>query len=229
MNWIVLPPCAYAEASLPTPAIDGCVGVLGGIADYREWLLPGEAADLGAWVQRRQFEYSSGRHFAHRAMTALGVSPDPVIRMQDRAPIWPEGLTGSIAHCDDLAVALVMRNDRGAGIGVDVERRGRIDPSLFASLFTREEQLAIGRGGSATLHFSAKEAVYKAIYPEVRTFVDFTDVALDFDPPVPSIRYLGDDALVARLMETLAIDWRATSEHVFVVVWQRCPASSPPT
>jgi len=229
MNWVVLPPCPYAEASLPTPAIDGCIGVIGGVADYRERLLPGEAGGLGAWVLRRQFEYSSGRHFAHRAMAALDVVPEPIGRAQDRAPIWPDGLAGSIAHCDDLAVALVMRNERGAGIGIDVERRGRIDPSLFVSLFTRDEQVAIGRGGSATLHFSAKEAVYKAIYPEVRTFVDFTDVALDFDPPVPVLRYLGDDAKVARSLDTLAIAWTMTSEHVFVVVWQRCPAAGPAT
>jgi 4'-phosphopantetheinyl transferase EntD len=105
----------------------------------------------------------------------------------DRAPVWPEGLTGSISHTATACVAAIGLRRDWAGIGVDLEDATPLDPLLVAEICTTAEQHWLGtqpaseRGLMAKLIFSAKEATYKAQYPLSGQLFGFDVLELTLD------------------------------------------------
>ncbi len=220
MKWLVQADSPVSEAQLPQVDIRECVGVVGPIGDFRGQLLGAEAQGIGNWAMKRQREYSTGRHFAHLAMQALGETPVSIMRREDRSPAWPAHLFGSIAHSDDVAIAVLAQSRTCGGIGVDVERRGRIGADLFDTLFTRHEQDAIRGGRSATELFCAKEALYKTVYPLVRKFINFTDVTFVADTAdADAARYIGNDPEAGKAISMTVFSKRLTTTHACVVAW----------
>jgi 4'-phosphopantetheinyl transferase EntD len=104
---------------------------------------------------------------------------------EDRTPIWPNGVVGSITHSGEFAAAAVAWAADIAGIGIDSEQI--IDPAaardIAAVCMVDEAALfAAGDGGSfcefCTMVFSAKEAVFKCLFPLTRKFLEFSDVRI---------------------------------------------------
>jgi 4'-phosphopantetheinyl transferase EntD len=132
---------------------------------------PSEGIAVERAVPKRVAEYHAGRAAARAAMVALGLPPRPIPMGPDRAPIWPDGLSGSISHTSQACVAAIGLRDAWAGIGVDLEDATALDPLLIGEICTVTEQKWLGhqpgdeRGLMAKLIFSAKEAAYKAQYP----------------------------------------------------------------
>jgi 4'-phosphopantetheinyl transferase EntD len=220
MKWLVQPDSPISEEQLPQVEIRECVGVVGPINDFRGQLLDAESQGIGHWAMKRQLEYSTGRHFAHMAMHALGETPASILRREDRSPVWPRHLLGSIAHSDDVAIAVVAHSRSCSGIGVDIECRGRIGAELFDTLFTVHEQRAIRDGRSATELFCAKEALYKAVHPMVRKFIDFTDVTfVDGAADSDEVHYIGEDQGAARAVSMATFSKRLTINHACVIAW----------
>lgn len=118
-------------------------------------LAQGEGPGLA--VPKRQAEFSAGRAAARAALRR----PDqPLPIGPDRAPIWPEGSTGSITHCAGLCLAIVGRTAAFQGIGLDAEPEVAMDDALWDQILHPEE---VARDGlDALAHFVAKEAAYKA-------------------------------------------------------------------
>src|ERR1700724_3380486 len=113
------------------------------------------------------------RHATHVAMA------------EDRAPIWPDGVVGSITHTGDFAAAAVAWAADIAGLGIDSEQI--IDPAAardIADVCMVDEatlfKAAHGRSFCefCTFVFSAKEAVYKCLFPLTRKFLEFSDVRI---------------------------------------------------
>jgi len=148
---------------------------------------PVETGCLGSAVPRRVAEFHAGRAAARAAMVALSVPPRPVPMGPDRAPVWPEGLTGSISHTATACVAAIGLRRDWAGIGVDLEDATPLDPLLVAEICTTAEQHWLGtqpaseRGLMAKLIFSAKEATYKAQYPLSGQLFGFDVLELTLD------------------------------------------------
>jgi len=160
-----------------------CVAVEEGpIADRLAALLPEELADVGAAVEKRRFEYASGRACAHRALARLGFAHAPLKSGPDRAPLWPDGATGSISHMAGWCAAAVARATEVVALGIDLEPDEPLEPSLWRLVATDREQAelerspASSRGARARLLFCAKEAFYKCQYPATRVLLDFRDV-----------------------------------------------------
>ncbi len=132
---------------------------------------PQEGVAVKDAVPRRVAEFHAGRAAARAAMVSLGMPPRPIPMGPDRAPIWPNGLVGSISHSKDACVAAVGLAEEWAGVGVDLEEAIALDPLLIGEVCTKSEQRWLGlqppseRGLMAKLIFSAKEAAYKAQYP----------------------------------------------------------------
>ena len=88
-------------------------------------------------------------------------------------------MAGSISHCADLCLAVVARSARWAGLGIDVERDGALDPSLWSEVLRADEHVWLSslplaeQGPAALAVFVAKEAAYKAQYPTSRTLFGF--------------------------------------------------------
>ena len=117
---------------------------------------------------KRRREFALGRCCAHGALEKLGHGAAVIGRGENGAPLWPDGVTGSITHTRDYAAAVVGEARHFSGIGVDAERIGDITQGLWRRLFDaaecdhlmgldEAEQVRI-----ATMIFSAKEACYKA-------------------------------------------------------------------
>ena len=123
-------------------------------------------------------------------MARVGVPPAfELLNAPDRSPIWPEGITGSISHCDTRAVVAIGRRARVGTIGVDVEHRAELKRELWKTVFLREEIDALDarfasdvRGRMALALFSAKEALYKAQYPWSEKYMGFHELRVELIP-----------------------------------------------
>ena len=152
-------------------------------------LLPEEEPFVRAAVEKQRLEFTLGRVCARMALTGLGFPSVPLPVGADRAPVWPEGIVGSISHCSGLAGAAVARGNRHAGLGLDIEPLEPVDESLFRMIATpREHDWLAGlppdeSGRIARLLFSAKESVYKALNPLLGVFLGFQDCEVMLDLP----------------------------------------------
>ena len=124
---------------------------------------------------------SGAARIVGRALLArLGYAACAVPKSPSGAPLWPAGVTGSFAHDERVAVAAVALCRDVAAVGIDVEPAELLPPELLDMVATPQERRRLGddpyRG---RLLFAAKEAVYKAVYPLDRIFLDYHDVEVD--------------------------------------------------
>jgi enterobactin synthetase component D len=136
-------------------------------------------------VEKRQREFLAGRWCAEQALRYLGAGSTHVAMAEDRAPIWPDGVVGSITHAGGFAAAAVARAADIAGLGIDSEQI--IDPTAahdIADICMVDEaglfKAVHGRSFCefCTFVFSAKEAVFKCLFPLARKFFEFSDVQI---------------------------------------------------
>jgi 4'-phosphopantetheinyl transferase EntD len=121
---------------------------------------------------KRQHEFASGRALLHEL---LG-SDDPVLVGPSRAPRWPAGVHGSLAHDDQLAVAAVSREPCVRALGIDIEPATPLSRDL-ATAICRAEEHAL----DAHLVFTLKEAAYKAWSALGGRVLDHHDVVVAVD------------------------------------------------
>jgi len=140
--------------------------------------------NAGPW---RQVTWAGGRLALHGALADLGLDDGPVLRTDRGAPALPPGVSASISHKDRIAVALAAPSDPGGWrVGVDVEsvvgKRTSIERRVLTDFeLARVDHLPADQRTRAVLtHFSAKEAVYKALDPFVARYVSFQEIELAF-------------------------------------------------
>ncbi|MFC3033668.1 4'-phosphopantetheinyl transferase [Pseudoalteromonas fenneropenaei] len=132
-------------------------------------------------VAKRRGEYLAGRICAQAVLAQLQQPPTQIASGEDRAPIWPQGVVASITHSKNIAIAAgFISQVSNAGLGIDVEHLMKDKQELELQrhiLAPGEEALhkELGKHFShpLTLIFSAKESIFKALYPSVRKFFGF--------------------------------------------------------
>ena len=134
---------------------------------------------------KRQAEYLAGRYCAMEGLRALGSSKYLVPTNKDRSPCWPDGYIGSITHSNGLALAAVGKSQQFRAIGVDAEEivpKERADRLSKAVLLPDDLKLQGSMGLPLdwffTLVFSAKESLFKLLYPEVGHFFGFDSAVM---------------------------------------------------
>ncbi|MBP1849556.1 4'-phosphopantetheinyl transferase family protein [Rhizobium halophytocola] len=133
--------------------------------------IPLPPALLGA-VPRRRAEYIAGRRCARAALRrSTGIDSIPGMG-RDRAPLWPRGIVGSISHSGDRAIAITGRAQQFAGLGIDLEKLLDIETAgeIAGHVLTADERKRSGPAPdpfAVTLAFSAKESLFKALYPQI--------------------------------------------------------------
>ena len=148
---------------------------------------PSESSAVSRANDRRRREFNAGRAAVRDAMQQFALSPKAVPNGPDRAPIWPDGLVGSISHSGAVCVAAVARSKDARSVGIDVEEDTALDPELVSSVCTLVERAWLSaqpkaqRGLLAKLIFSAKECAYKCQYPISRTVFDFDTLEITPD------------------------------------------------
>jgi len=175
---------------------------------------------------RRQIELVGGRLAWRAAARELGVGADwPLLPGPERVPLAPSGLTVSLTHKEDLAVALVGAEAQGL-VGIDLEGDGR-DRSAVASRVCRPEELAEvdalpreARWLSVMVRFAVKEAIYKAIAPQLGRFFGFQAARVD----VSSREAVSVTMFLEPADPVFAIDaelWWLTEQRVLAMVRAR--------
>lgn len=144
-----------------------------------------EAAIIAGVVSKRREHFAAGRACAHAALMALGTPAASLGKRADGAPDWPAGVSGSIAHCPEAAVAIVAAQARWPLLGIDIEGDRRLDPAAAAYVLTVAERQQLAElpgdpGRWALAAFSAKECVHKAVHPATGVFLEFHEVEIRF-------------------------------------------------
>lgn len=127
----------------------------------------------------------AGRLAAHRALQRLGETlTGPLERLPSGQALWPNGFFGSITHSGHLAAALVLRSETAHIVGLDyegllTERRAqkirlKVADDDECALFESH----LGLDVAISLIFSAKETIFKAVFPLVQRFFGFSDYRL---------------------------------------------------
>jgi 4'-phosphopantetheinyl transferase EntD len=151
-------------------------------------LFPEEATSIAHAVDSRRRQFTAGRLLARRAWQELGVAPSALLSDEQRVPVWPAGIVGSITHTQGWCGAVVARAAEVGSVGADVEAASALDPGLWQRVCRPEERDFLGRhdqgfaGLLAKAVFSAKESIYKALYPSVRVFLDFQAMHIELAP-----------------------------------------------
>ncbi|MCS4274100.1 MULTISPECIES: 4'-phosphopantetheinyl transferase [Raoultella] len=133
---------------------------------------------LFAAVAKRRCEYLCGRLAAQTLLSERQIYAQ-VAQSAEGAPIWPEGWLGSISHTERCAIAVIAPQNKGYVLGIDIENFNPEALDEIAETIAQEsEQKRLAKSEidyNTALHiaFSAKESLYKALYPQVRKVFGF--------------------------------------------------------
>lgn len=154
-------------------------------ADLGDGLFHVEQSAVEGAVPAREKEFLAGRSAVRAAQRALGLQPQPIPMGPDRAPVWPEGQTGSISHAGGVCVAAVTTDPSIAALGIDIEEDAPLPEEVFDTVLHLHEQRWIYRqpdpGSVARIFFSAKECAYKTQYPLSRQMFGFEIISVVTD------------------------------------------------
>ncbi len=151
-------------------------------------LFPEELTLLEGASNKRQREFCAGRYCAHNLLEILGYANQPILKDKCGAPIWPEGITGSISHSGNVAVAIASAHGVIRSVGIDIQKRLKPFPfNIIHKLYRAEEMGAFLKIPSISLDlysysvFSAKESVFKCCYMVFDYFLSFSDIVIELD------------------------------------------------
>lgn len=157
-------------------------------SSWRESSLPDESAGVAKAVPRRRLEHGAVRELARRALADLGAPPTAILSGPDREPLWPDGVVGSLTHCDGYCAAAVASCRDILTVGIDAELATPLDDRLVDVVCTPRELARLQAFGNAApdvpwtkVAFSVKEATYKAWFPVTGRWLNYDDVDLVFD------------------------------------------------
>ncbi|MEC4019682.1 4'-phosphopantetheinyl transferase family protein [Streptomyces sp. H27-D2] len=149
-------------------------------------LFPEEAALMAERRPGRRRQFATARACARRSLGELGFASRPLLPAGGGAPQWPDGVVGSITHCDGYRAAVVARSVEVAALGIDAEPALPLPHGVLSLVSSPAERALLERlaaHGTGVcwdrLLFSAKEAVYKAWYPGARQWLGFRDVHVE--------------------------------------------------
>ncbi|MBU2663859.1 4'-phosphopantetheinyl transferase superfamily protein [Actinoplanes bogorensis] len=158
-------------------------------------LFPEEAAVVAQAVAKRRAEFATVRWCARTALARLGVAAAPILPGQRGAPGWPDGIVGSMTHCDGYRAAAVARRGEVSALGVDAEPAAPLPDGVFEAIARPAEAEMVSKLSvrSPDVHwdrllFSAKESVYKTWFPVAGVFLEFEEAELVFDPAAGTFR-----------------------------------------
>jgi len=182
-------------------------------------LFPAERAVITRAVDKRRREFATVRHCARTALAELGVAPAPILPGERGAPVWPDGIVGSMTHCAGYRAAAVARSREITTIGIDAEPDEPLPPGVLETIARPEERTALAGpartpGCRDRLLFSAKESVYKAWFPLTRRWLDFHDATVVIAPDGTFHARLHVDGPVSGFTGR----WRATGGLVVTVI-----------
>jgi 4'-phosphopantetheinyl transferase EntD len=147
--------------------------------------LPEEEPLVATSVAKRRNEFVTVRYCARQALRELGVEPVPILKGEKGEPRWPDGVVGSLTHCEGYRGAVVGRQAQVRSVGIDAEPHDVLPNGVLDAISLPVERAEI-RELPTGVHwervlFCAKEATYKAWFPLTRRWLGFEDAHVVFD------------------------------------------------
>ncbi len=170
--------------------------------NFASWL----PAGMHKVASPRKQEFIAGRYCASEAAKEIGFNLVNLPSAATREPIWPEGIIGSISHSKLMAISCVSDSKNLSSIGIDAEELIKLEmlKDIEKVIATQDELKLISSTDNqtgVTILFSAKESLYKALFPLVRTFIDFNEVKLvsfDFAEKTFELQLVSTNAALAK-------------------------------
>ncbi|QWK81358.1 4'-phosphopantetheinyl transferase family protein [Ochrobactrum sp. BTU1] len=149
-------------------------------------LRPEEQSSLPANNTKRLDASGAARVLSRQILAKIGFNNFSILRSSTGEPLWPKGVVGSLAHDDEMAVAVIGRNKDYLGLGIDIETAGPLPEDIISLVRTPED--ICGQYDSSALAdrilFCVKEAVYKAVYPLDRIILNYDDICVDLSKSI---------------------------------------------
>ena len=169
--------------------------------------LPAEEPLIARSVAKRRNEFITVRHCARVAMAQLGVPPSPILKGEKGEPHWPDGVVGSLTHCEGYRGAVVGRSIAVRSVGIDAEPHGVLPKGVLDAISLPVERTEIS-ALPGELHwdrilFCAKEATYKTWFPLTQRWLGFEDAHITFT--------VGSDGTTGDFVSRILIDPAALS------------------
>ncbi|KAA0100893.1 4'-phosphopantetheinyl transferase [Mycolicibacterium sp. P1-18] len=146
--------------------------------------LPEEEPLIARSVAKRRNEFVTVRYCARQALGDLGLPPVPILKGDKGEPCWPDGVVGSLTHCEGFRGAVVGRVTDVRSVGIDAEPHAVLPKGVLdaISLPAERSQLATLPGGAHwdRILFCAKEATYKTWFPLTHRWLGFEDAHITF-------------------------------------------------
>ncbi len=154
-----------------------------------EPLYPQEEAAIAKAVAKRRNEFRTVRACARLALRELGIDRPALVPGTAGAPSWPEGIVGSMTHCDGYRAAAVATTIQATSIGIDAEPNLPLPEGVLGSIAAANDLDQLDRLAHTTpaiawdrLLFCAKESVYKAWYPLMSQWLGFEQARVELAP-----------------------------------------------
>jgi 4'-phosphopantetheinyl transferase EntD len=176
-------------------------------------LTPNESSLTSNWSIKRIGEFSTGRYCAKKTLECLGFKHHDILIGENREPLWPDGVTGSISHCDNLVGAITASTAKVKAIGLDIEIIGRVEQELWELVFTSTERDFLTQltpelaAVNSTIIFSAKECFYKLQYPLTKIYIDFKDVEIFIEDESLQISFVKGFEEISRLFQNVVMKY----------------------
>lgn len=172
------------------------------------------------FAQKRRYEYVAGRICALKALEQLNIKNFEIKSGPNREPIWPENIVGSISHHQEFVLAAASKELKG--LGVDIE--GIIEVERFENIKSQfitkgeEERFKIDHV-IGTLIFSAKESLYKALFPTVNEFFGFADAeVIEISDTYAMIKLIKQDKQFQLFRDPIKVSFKRYEEKILTFI-----------
>lgn len=134
-------------------------------------------------VTKRKAEYLAGRYLSRLLLLFHGLKPVNILSGIHRQPLWPIGWVGSITHTHDTVISCLASLSQISLLGIDIENWMTLSTAkeIAEKIIDKKEEILLPLGTyqqRITLAFSAKESLFKALYPIVGYYFDFDTARL---------------------------------------------------
>ncbi|MEZ3499231.1 4'-phosphopantetheinyl transferase [Pantoea sp. KPR_PJ] len=146
------------------------------------WGLPLPPA-LQQAVKKRRAEYLASRWLARETLQLYGIPDFLLCNHNDRSPVWPSGIQASLSHTEGAVALAVTRQPLCVGIDIETIMSEHTAEETASMVMSDEENVRLRRlpltyPQAATLLFSLKESLYKALWPQLHQPMDFLQASL---------------------------------------------------
>jgi enterobactin synthetase component D len=173
-------------------------------------------------VLKRQLEFATGRWCMRKAISYLGRPPCPILPGPGREPIMPKNMVGSISHTRGYCCAIAGVGVRGVGVDVEIIDP-TVDQEVWKLIYGEQERLKMQaikgmdpiRGSFAI--YSAKETVFKSLYPFVKRYFGFEAAHADIVPTENVIRVTLTQDLSVEFKKGITLDVQYSNMGEFIL------------